>query len=225
MGGAIRGALSDFFFNSWRLVPANAIWGAGLLLVIALVFSYLAAVPLAFGLLAFPTAGIFRLAALIARDRPAAFSDSLDAWRAFLMPILLIGGVIGVGTTVLVSNMVFGFSSTDPVGWLFATLALWGFLALWAVLLAFWPLLMDPLRQGEPLSDRLRLAVTVILVAPGRYVTLMLLTWVFLLLSTILLAALLTVSVAFVALVVSRYVLPLADRIESRATLIVPQEG
>ena len=206
-------------------MPANAIWGAGLLLVIALVFSYLAAVPLAFGLLAFPTAGMFRLAALIARDRPTAFSDSLEAWRAFVRPILLIGVVIGVGTTVLVFNMVFGFSSADPVGWLFATLALWGFLAVWAVALAFWPLLVDPLRQGEPLAARLRLAVTVILVAPGRYVALMLLVWVFLIVSTILLAALLTVSIAFVALVVARYVLPLADRIESRATLLVPEEG
>ena len=206
-------------------MPANAIWGAGLLLVIALFFSYLGAVPLAFGLLAFPTAGIFRLAALIARERPVAFSDSLDAWRVFLRPILLMGVVIGVGTTVLVFNMVFGFSSADPVGWLFATLALWGFLALWAVALAFWPLLVDPLRQGEPLTARLRLAVTVILVAPGRYVALMLLVWVFLIVSTILLAALLTVSIAFVALVVARYVLPLADRIESRATLLVPEEA
>ena len=206
-------------------MPANAIWGMGLLIVIALAFSYLTAMPLGFGLLAFPTAGIFRLAALIARDRPTAFSDSLDAWRAFARPILLIGVVVGVGTTVLVFNMVFGFSSTDPVGWLFATLALWGFLALWAVALAFWPLLVDPLRQGEPLSARLRLAVTVILVAPGRYVALMLLVWVFLIVSAILLAALLTVSVAFVALVMARYVLPLADRIEARATLLVPEEN
>ena len=225
MGGSIRAALSDFFFNSWRLVPANAIWGVGLLAIVVLVFTYLPAVPLALGLLAFPTAGIFRLAAQIARDQPVAFSDSLDAWRRFLGPVVLMGVVVGVGTSVLLFNMIFGFSSSDPIGWLFATLALWGFLALWAVALAFWPLLLDPLRVGEPLAARLRLAVTVIIVSPGRYLALMLLAWVFLLVSTILLAALLTISVAIVALVFSRYVLPIADRIESRATLMVPEEG
>jgi hypothetical protein len=217
--------MSDFYFNSWRLVPANAIWGLGLMVLVALVFSFAPALPLWLGLLAFPTAGIFRLAAIMARDRPAAFSDALEAWRRFLGPILLIGAVAGVGSSILLFNIVFGFVSNDPVGWIFATLALWGFLALWAVALAFWPLLLDPLREGETLSAKLRLAVTVILIAPGRYVALMLLAWLFLLISTILLAALLTVSVAFVALVVSRYVLPLADRIEARATQLLPEEG
>ncbi len=223
MGGSLRASLSDFYFNSWRLVPANAIWGVGLLALVALVFSYLPAAPLVLGLLAFPTAGIFRLAAQIARERPAAFSDSLDAWRAYLWPIATIGAIVGVGTTVLLFNIVFGFTSSDPIGWLFATLALWGLLALWCVTLAFWPLLLDPLRQGEPISARLRLALTVILIAPGRYAALMLVVWLLLLVSTILLAALLTVTVAFVALALARYVLPLADRIESRATLIVPE--
>jgi hypothetical protein len=223
IGRATRTALSDFYFNSWRLVPANLIWGAGALLVIGLVFAYLPLAPVAFILLALPTAGIFRMAALIARGQPVAFSDSLAAWRSFFWPALAMGIVVGGGTTVLTINAVVGLGSLDPLGWGFATLALWGLLALWAVALALWPLLVDPLRDGQPLGERLRVAATLILAAPLRYALLMLGLWFLVLASTIMFAALVTVTISFAALVMSNYALPLADRIEGRRTIVVTQ--
>jgi hypothetical protein len=88
--------------------------------------------------------------------------------------------------------------------------------ALWGAAFAFWPLLVDPERAGEPLGNRLRLALTVIFVAPARYAGLLLVLAVAIIASTVLFAALLTVTVAFTALVMCHYVLPLADRLEGR---------
>ena len=111
--------------------------------------------------------------------------------------------------------MIVGFTSFDAIWIVFATSALWGLVALWAVTLAFWPLLVDPRRQGDPISAKLRLALAVILVSPGRYAILFVTVFVIVFASTIMFAAILTVSVSFVALVMCRYVLPAADRLEN----------
>jgi hypothetical protein len=94
LGSSIRTALFDFFYNSWRLVPANLLWGLGFvgLVAVYLVYPY-AALPLAV-LLAVPTAGIFRLASLIAREESVSFADALTAWRTFLRQALLAGAVL-----------------------------------------------------------------------------------------------------------------------------------
>jgi hypothetical protein len=221
LAGVVRDALVDFYFNSWRLVPANVIWGVGLL---GLLF-FLTIIPLAalivLVLLALPVAGIFRIAALIVRSQPVAFSDALAAWRAFLRPALVAGVTLSAITIVLVTNVVIGFSSGEPIGWAFATAAGWGLLATWSVALPLWPLLVDPLRDGMPQLERVRLAVTVVFVRPGSFALLMLLVAVLVATSIVLFAALLTVSVAFVALLAARYTLPTADRIEGRETQLV----
>jgi len=215
---ALGTALTDFFFNSWRLVPANVIWGLGLIVVLAmsLVAPLIGLIGLFF--LSLPTAGLFRLAALITRGEPVAFSDAIRAWRQFLLPALATGVVVGGAAVVLVFNMVAGFLSAELVGWAFATMALWGFAALLAVALAFWPLLVDPVRQSEPLRSRIQLAAAVILSKPGRFAALAIVVTTITVVSAILFAALLTVTVAYVALVMCRYVLPAADRLEGRRT-------
>jgi hypothetical protein len=220
-GSALRAALSGFYYNSWRLVPANAVWGALFLGTgfLALVWPAAALVLWLF-VLPLPTAGIFRMATLIARDQPVALSDALD-WRAFWKPALAMGFVLGGLTLVLGYNLVVGISSLEPLSWAFATMAGWGLFTGWLVGLALWPLLLDPVRDGMPIDARLRLAATVIFAAPARYLVLAFVLLVVLIASTIMFAALLTVSVAFMALALAAYVLPLADRIEQRRTIVV----
>ena len=217
VGGAFRAALSDFFYNSLRLVGANVVWGAGLLLLVVFAVSWLPGAAIVLVLLALPTAGIFRLAALIARDRPASFSDSLEAWRELLVPALAIGLVVGGLTVVLGSNLFVGILTGQLLGWALGTLAFWGLVATWVVVLVFWPLVADPDRSGEPLATRLRLAVAVVFAMPLRVALLFAALAVVIIVSTIMFAALLTISIAFAALVLARFVLPVADRIEGRA--------
>ena len=197
------------------------IWGAAVLLTAGAAFiSPLLAVLLFLFVLPFPTAGLFRLAALITRGEPVSLSDAL-AWRSSARRALAAGVVIGGLTLVLGFNVLVGLSSLDPLGWAFATAAFWGLLVVWLVGLALWPLLFDPLRLGQPLASMVRLAVVVVLVHLGRYLALMLVLAVVFIVSAILAAALLTISVAFVALVMADYALHVADRIEGRATIVV----
>jgi hypothetical protein len=81
-----------------------------------------------------------------------------------------------------------------------------------------WPLVMDPLREGQPLRARLRLAVILVLAHPLRMGALALVLAAFLAASAVLAAALITVSVAYCALVAAHFVLPAADRLEGRPT-------
>jgi uncharacterized membrane protein YesL len=222
LGVALRSALTDFYFNSWRLVPANALWGLGLVVTAVVAFAAPGLAVLLTVLLAVPTIGIYRLAALIVRDRQVSFSDALSAWRSHLLPAL-VTGVALVGLTVgLGFNMLVGLASGEPILWTLATLAGWGLLATWLVALPFWPLLVDPVRDDMRLRQRARLAVTLVLVSPLRFGMLLALMLVVFVASAIFFAALVTISIAFIALVVTRYTLPAADRLEQRATQVLP---
>ena len=70
LGGAIRASFSDYYFNSMRLVPANVVWGAGLVGIVLVALVWPLGGLLLLPLLALPTAGIFRLAARIVRVAP-----------------------------------------------------------------------------------------------------------------------------------------------------------
>jgi uncharacterized membrane protein YesL len=214
--GGIRRALQEFYFNSWRLVPANLVWGAGLLglYVVAGVAPALAIVVLP--LLALPTVGLFRLGALIARDEPAALSDAFGAWRRFGAAALVVGTAAVVALIVFGANVVTGAASGGVLGWGLATLAGWGLAMTGLVLLAAWPLLVDPWRAELSLRARLRLAALMALAFPGRLVALGLLCAIILAVSTVAFAALVMVSVAFVAMLAAMVVLPAADRLEAR---------
>ncbi len=217
MGGALRAAASDFYFNSWRLVPANALWGAafvGLLVVSAASLPVLGIMLTP--LLALPFVGVVRLAALITRGEPVSFWDSVRAWRTYVWPALVAGAAFGAAWLVLVTNMIVGLTGNGPAAWGLGTLAAWGILASWTFALVFWPLLVDPGRAGAGRLDIARLAALLVLAFPLRLGAMALIAAAAMLASTVLFAALLTVSVAFVALFACRYVLPAADRFEAR---------
>ena len=202
-------------------MPANIIWGVVLLATFGLLFVSIPIALLVFlFVLPFPTAGMFRLSALIVRGEPATLSDAL-AWRSFGPRALGAGLLIGGSSVVLGFNIALGIASVDPIGWATATAAFWGLVVLWLVAASVWPLLFDPLRTGESATSLVRLALIVALVKPLRYLILVGILTIVLVVSAILAVALLTVSAAFFALAMSFYAIHAADRIEQRRTIVV----
>ena len=217
LGSSIRTAGVDFYFQSIRLVLANAIWGVCLLIDLGIVTFVSPLLGLLLSpFLAIAAAGVFRLAALIARDEPPDFSDVTDAWRRYLRPSLALGAAMVIAGTVLVVDTIGAIGSSNALAWGLATFAAWGLLALGTYALLAWPILVDPNRQRQSVGARLRLAGLLFAAFFGRMAGLAIVCGVVLIASAIAFAALITISVAFVALVACRYVLPAADRLEAR---------
>lgn len=220
LGSAAREALRGFYFNSWRFVAANLVWGIGLVALYLVSLGWPLLGLILAPLLALPTVGLFRLAALVARGEPASFWDAWAAWRAFLRPTLLVGIGATVAGAVLLVNVGGGLLTGTALGWALATFAAWGLVLLWLVTLGLWPVLTDPHRasDGAPagLRSSLRLAALLVLAHPARMAALGFVCALLLALSTVAFAALLTVSVGFVALLCCHSVLPAADRLEAR---------
>jgi len=213
---AIRAAAFDFYYQSIRVVPANILWGISLLAVLAVAIDGDPLLTLAVApLMAIPYVGIVRLAALAARSRDVVLSDVFRAYREFGLAALGIGTLTTLAVALLASNVVVGATMGGLGGWVFATLAASGLLGVWVVGFPTWVLVVDPNRADRPLRDRLRLAVLLVLAAPGRMAALGALLLILLLISTVAFAALMTISVSYAALVAARYVLPLADRLEA----------
>ncbi len=213
---AVRAAAIDFYYQSIRLVPANIAWGVGLIAVVIVGMAGGPVVTLvACPFLAIPYVGIVRLATLTVRGHDVVLSDLWRAYRRFGLPALGIGAAVTIAYAVLASNAVVGASAGTFIGWLFATLAVSGMVALWVVGFPLWVLLVDPERSDRAVRDRLRLAVMLAVAAPGRLSALALLLTVILFVSTIAFAALLTISVAYSGLFAARYILPAADRLET----------
>jgi uncharacterized membrane protein YesL len=215
IAGALRQAVADFYFNSWRLAPANVVWGLGFLVVLFLGGAFPPAFALA-AVLTVPLAGIHRMAALIARDEPASFSDFVAGMRRFGAAALGVGAVATVLAVVFTTNVFVGLENGGPVGWFLSAMALYGNVTLAMLLVALWPLLVDPRREALSIRRRLALAGVVVIGRPGRLLILTAVIGLLLAVSTVLIAALITISVAYVSLVASRYVLPLADQLEER---------
>src|SRR5690349_13400779 len=125
IGAALRQSLRDFYFNSWRLAPANLVWGA--VLVVALFagpFTVVGAGLLV--ALAIPTAGLYRVGALVARAEPAAFSDFVAGMRRFGAIAVLVAVAVAILATVLATNVIVGLDAAGPLGWFISAMALWG---------------------------------------------------------------------------------------------------
>jgi hypothetical protein len=214
LGGSLRQGLVDFYYNSWRLVPANAVWASVLLIVLGVTAVWLPLAALT-ALLAVPVAGISRMAALIVRGESVAFTDFLDGMRRFLAPALATGLASVALAGVFTTNVAVGLGVGGLVGWTLSAFALYGDIGLAVLLVAWWPLLVDPRRQDRSLRDRLKLAALVVVRWPGRMTALTLTIGIVLIVSIVLFAALITVAVAYMCLVGGRFVLPIADRLES----------
>ena len=102
------------------------------------------------------------------------------------------------------------------VGWALATLAAWGLVATWLFAWTFWPILVDPARADRPVRDRLRTAALLLVAGPLRLLALGIVLLVLTIASAFLIVTLVTVSIAFGALIATRFVLPAADRLDAR---------
>jgi hypothetical protein len=213
--GALRAAASDFLAHSWRLVVANLAWGTGLVMLVGAT----AVTPLAWfltPLLALPTVGIYRIAALIVRDEPVSIRDGFAAWFRFGARALVVGGLLSGSAAVLATNLVSGLEARGVLGWSLATFAGWGLVTVGVLAAVVWPLLVDPWRADLGLRAVLRLAALLALAYPLRFGALAVLLLGVLALSTLAVVAVFSVAIGFAALLASRYVLPASDRFAAR---------
>lgn len=215
VGAALRQSLRDFYFNSWRLAPANLLWGA--VLIVAMFAGPVSVLGFALLVgLAVPTVGLYRMGALIAREEQAGFSDFVSGMRRFGLLAVLVAAATVILASVLGTNLVIGLQAGNPLGWFVSAMALWGLVGLGMLLVALWPLLVDPRREGLGLRRKLALAGVGVIGRPMRMGGVTIVVALVLAVSTVFFAALVMVSVAYVALVSSRVVLPLVDEVEAR---------
>ena len=212
----MRAAAVDFYYHSLRLVLANVVWGVAFFVVLGVWASSGPVALLLAPLLAIPWVGVVRVAALIARGDEVVLSDAFGAYRRWLVPALAAGFGFVLAGFVLLSNLAIGLQFGGVAGWSFATLSGWGLVIAWLVALAFWPLLVDPRRDDLGAMAKLRLAGILVIAFPLRLGALGIVAAVVAVVSTVAIAAIVTISVAYVALLSCRYVLPAADRLERR---------
>lgn len=219
MGRVLREAVSDFFYNSWRFLAANLI--LGLVLVLTGLTSVASPVALLLVLLAVPVAaGMMRMATRLIRDGHTDFGDFTEIlrrpWR-----VLALGAAQLAVTAVLVADISIASAWQSWPGTFLAVSAGYGLAVLWAFALVAWPLLLDPERDIEGVRPRLRTAFVVMVAHPLRIVLFALLMGGLLLVATVAIAPIITFAVGLAWLAIARYVLPIADRIEGRETLLV----
>jgi hypothetical protein len=221
LGGAVRAAGSDFYYNSVRLVPANLLWGAGFLAVLfAAVYFGVLALLLLIALLLVPlTAGLMTMAAVLVREKRLFFSDFVDGIRRDFWRNLGLGALQLAVFVVLSADLFFGLQIPNLVGIFLAVSAGYALIILWAYVLVAWPLLLDPIRRGEPASRQLRLGALLLLAHPFRVGAIAIIILVFLAVATFTVAGVAMFALALALLVAAHYVLPTADRLEGRETL------
>ena len=210
-GTIVRTALSDYFFHSLELVAVNVAWGAVLACIVLVALVWPAGALVLLPLLAVPAAIVGRAAARIVRTADDDFRTAPLLDRRLAGRALALGTGAVVAGSVLVANVVLGLGRADPIGWGLATLAGWGLVALAGALLVGWPLLVDPARAGQSLGEVTSATGRLLLLHPGPIARLGLVVALVLAVSAVLAAAILTVSLSFVALVLCRSVYPLAD--------------
>ncbi len=212
---AFRRAGEDFYFNSWRFVPANLVWAVTVAVVIIGAILWAPAILLIV-VAAVPVAGIHRMAALVVRGEAASFGDFIDGMRRTAVPAVAVGAAMTILMVVFTSNVLLGLQLDTPFGWFLTATAAYADVAILMVLVAFWPLLGDPQHEHLPRRRLLALAGLVCLARPGRMLVLTALIGAVLVASTVLVPAIALLGVAYASLVATRYVLPLADRLEAR---------
>lgn len=220
LGSAIRTAAEDVYFNSVRLVSANVLWGVSLLVILFVVAGQLILAPLL--VLMVPlTMGLMGMATTLVRRRRLSWSDCIDAVRGRFWPLFGIGVAQLLLSGIAAVDVLIGLQLTGFVGPVVVIGGLYTLAAIWLLAVTTWPLLLDPVRDADGIRPRLRLGFLLAVAHPVRLGALALLLAVFLVLSTALVAALVTISGALTMLVAAHYVLPAADRLEGRATVEV----
>lgn len=207
---AVGPAVRDLLEHPVPLIAANVVWA--LMAVVAWTAWLVSPVAgiMASVLLAWPAAALAAVAGRIVRDAPVGLRDAFR-WPIRRAAVPLLGLVATVVAVVAIVDLVAALDRDDPLGAAFATLAAWALVALGVMACVTLPLVGDPMRAAKGTRALLRLATTVTLLHTGRVVLAALGSVVMLGVSAILIAPLLTVSMGFVASLLCRVVVPLAD--------------
>ena len=89
-------------------------------------------------------------------------------------------------------------------------------LAIWSYAVITWPLLLDPLHDGEAIRSRLRLGLQVLLSHPMRVLAFALISGILLALATAAIGIVVTFGLALIWLAVANFTVALTDRYEGR---------
>ena len=212
-------AAEDLYYHGVRLVVTNLIWGMGALATVYLLtrtpvgaLALVAMIPISIGLMGMATA--------LVRERSVVMSDFARAigarfWRLLALGLAQLGLLVIAGFDLLLGLQLGGI-----VGLVLALVAFYSALAVWLLALTVWPIVTDPERRDEPVRACVRLGALLVLAHPVRIGALAFLLAVVSVASTILAAAIITFAAAYMALVAAHFVLPAADRLEGRATLV-----
>lgn len=216
----MRTAAEDLYFHGVRLVVGNLVWGIG-----ALLTAY-AASRSVLGLLGLVimvplTVGLMGMATALVREHSVVMSDFVRPILArFWRLLALAAAQLGI-TIVLAFDLVLGLQIGGILGIVMATVAFYSGFALWVLAWTVWPLVTDPERQGETVRAGVRLGALLVLAHPIRMGMMAVVLAAITIASTVLAAAIITFAAAYVALVAAYFVLPSADRLEGRETLVV----
>ena len=215
----LRVAASDLYFHGVRLILVNIVWGIGVLVAAFVLLrsplglvALVALVPL--------TAALAGMATRLVRERSIVMSDAWDAVRTSFWAHTGIGVAQIVIAIVVYVDLLLGIQLGGVLGLMLAVIAFETAIALWLLAVSTWPILLDPVRAGEPTRSKLRLGALLLLAHPVRVGGMAIGIAIFLAVSTILAAAIVTVSGAYAFLVAAHWVLPAADRLEGRATRV-----
>ena len=220
LGRVLRTAAEDLYYHGVRLIAANLVWGIGAVLTaFALTRSPFGLVAL---LMMVPlTAGLMGMATALVRERSVVMSDFIRPIRARFWRVLALGAAQLALTFIAGFDLVLGLQIGGIIGIVMAVVAFYTGVALWVLAWTIWPIVTDPERRGEPVRSCVRLGALLVLAHPVRIGLMALLLAAITLVSTILAAAIITFAAAFLALVAAHFVLPSADRLEGRETMIV----
>jgi uncharacterized membrane protein YesL len=215
----LRLAAEDLYYHGVRLVVANVVWGIGALLT-AYALSRSLAGFVALVLMVPLTVGLMGMATALVRERSLVMSDFVSSMRARFWRLQALGvGQIGV-VTVAAFDLILGLQLGGIIGLVLAVIAFYTGLAIWVLSLTVWPIVVDPERRNEPVRSGVRLGALLVLAHPLRMGLLAIVLAALTVASTILVAAMITFAAAYIALVAAHFVLPAADRLQGRPTLL-----
>lgn len=218
LGTTVRQAALDLYYNFASFIPANLVFGVGLIVLAGATAGTpwgwlvgIALVPL--------TAACMALATTLVRDGHTDLGEFVAILR-HPWSVLALGVAQLAITAVLVVDLMVGSALGTAIGGVLTVSAVYGLAILWIYAVVAWPIVLDPTRRADPLRARLRLAAALLVTRPLRMTALAVLVAIFLAIATILVAAIVTFALALAWLVVAREVLPAADRLDGRVEAV-----
>jgi hypothetical protein len=211
--GAGAQAIRDVLAHPGPLIASNLVWG-----VVAFVGWLGATIATPLGIvfalvLVWPTATVATIAGRVVRGEEPVLRDAFR-WPFARPAVGVLGGLAVVCALVGVVDLQGALERGDLAGIAFATFVGWGLVALGVLACVVWPLVGDPVRADRSTRDLVRLGVTIALARTPRIVGAWLVVGTLLVVSAVLAAAIVSVSVSVAALILARVVLPIADALD-----------